>query len=156
MRHVFSFGLLAAAISYTFYGLRTLEFMSGPIPGPGYFPLVVGVGLIALTGYNFGKGLMHYRASLSQQNVQKEKSHEEELCPADVVWILVLFVGFILILPLVGALLSMIAFVWSVMFVINREKPVKNLVYGVLLAGALYLLFETLLRAGLPAGSLWS
>jgi putative tricarboxylic transport membrane protein len=53
-----------------------------------------------------------------------------------------------------GAVVAGALFLLGCLWLLNREQPVLNAVLGVGLATGLYLLFQTLLNAGLPAGVL--
>jgi putative tricarboxylic transport membrane protein len=53
-----------------------------------------------------------------------------------------------------GALVAGALFLLGCLWLLNREHPVLNAVLGIGLSVGLYLLFQTLLNAGLPAGVL--
>jgi putative tricarboxylic transport membrane protein len=53
-----------------------------------------------------------------------------------------------------GALVAGALFLLGCLWLLNREHPVQNAVLGIGLSVGLYLLFQTLLNAGLPAGVL--
>jgi hypothetical protein len=53
-----------------------------------------------------------------------------------------------------GAVVAGTLFLLGCLWLLNREHPVVNAVLGIGISVGLYLLFETLLNAGLPAGVL--
>ena len=66
---------------------------------------------------------------------------------AAVVFMLIFFV------PL-GAIVGSALFLLAVLFLLNRKQPVVNVVIALGLPVLVYLLFQTALNAGLPAGIL--
>lgn len=126
--------------------------------GPGFFPRVIGVLGVALT-------LAALVASLRPEDPGRETDgsgvDEEEAGEADlgrhprtmavvVAASAVLAAAFV---PL-GAVVACALFLFGCLWFLGGARPVVNAAIGLGLAVGLYLLFETLLSAGLPAGVL--
>lgn len=151
MQSVFSLTLLVLSALYTWMGYSTLDIMSGGMPGPGYFPLLTGLGLVVLTFWTLLKDVRRQRRAAS---VTASDAHPQY--PRDVALLLVLFAAYIFMLPYLGMLLSTGVFMFLVLQGINRAAWTRNAVYAVLAPGGVYLLFEVFLKTGLPTGTLWA
>ena len=173
MKTWFSLALLAASVAYTAYGLHTLNLfdMSGR-PGAGYFPLIVGVLLIAATSLNavrdFGE---RRRAALpevgrrsetglakgtptSAESQQPDSPDADRCHGIDVFVALCMLFVFIFSLNILGGLASMMTFMLMFLFFFNRGAVVTNVVYSLALPVFLYWLFRIMLNASLPIGLL--
>ncbi len=152
MQSVFSLTLLIASVLYTWVGYTTLEVMAAGIPGPGYFPLLIGIALTILTLWTFIKDVRQQRRlAASDGGTQRDPVY-----PQDVVWLIALFSAYIFLMPTLGMLMSTGIFMFLVLQVINRGAWLKNGVYAVLMPAGTYLLFEVFLKTGLPTGSVWA
>ncbi len=151
MQSVFSLTLLVLSALYTWMGYSTLDIMSGGMPGPGYFPLLTGLGLVVLTFWTLLKDVRRRRRLASVEQAQEHQTR-----PRDVALLVVLFGAYIFMLPYLGMLLSTGVFMFLVLQGINGSAWGKNLVYAVLAPGGVYLLFEVFLKTGLPTGILWA
>ncbi|MDN3520149.1 tripartite tricarboxylate transporter TctB family protein [Halomonas ramblicola] len=178
MRIWFSLTLFVLSILYLAYGLSTLSiFTSAGRPGPGFFPTLVGAGLVIFTAINCYKDFMERRASAAKAqqtamekqlskfddddtNDQEEKgtNSQGELSgqryTKDVVWAIALITLFIAVLKPLGAILSMVVFMLILLWKFNPKRMKFNVLYSVLFPLGIYLLFEVWLRAGLPEGIL--
>lgn len=173
MRFWFSLGLFAFSVAYFIYGINTLNFMT-PFgrPGPGYFPALVGVGLILSTGINLVKDTLAIRqkgvtffsvSALSDVSggaqalagAGREQSEEKETSihyPKDVMIVVILIAALILLLTQLGGLISMAVFMILLLSIMNSGNLIKNVAYSLLLPIFLYLLFDVWLNASLPIG----
>ncbi|MGO4890004.1 tripartite tricarboxylate transporter TctB family protein [Anaerobacillus sp. MEB173] len=167
MRLWFSIGFFVASILYTLYGLQTLSFLtSAGRPGPGYFPLIIGVGLIICTGVNCIKDFKARKQSkevnATSENIDVKEidsisleEKDEDITTKykkDTVWMIFLIFGFIAVLTTLGGLVTMMLFMFVLLWKFNRGKIVKNTIYSILFPIGLYLLFDVWLQAGLPKG----
>lgn len=147
MQFFFSLGLLVASLAYTVYGLVTLDLVDSiGRPGPGYFPLIIGVLLILTTSYKSVKTLKTMNSA--------EAFDQEETYLTDTLVTIGLICLFLVTLKFLGAILSMVLFVGAFLAYFNRGRTVFNIIYSLVLPIAVYLLFNVALRAGLPKGLL--
>ena len=173
MKAWFSLSLFVTSVAYTAYGLHTLSLvdMSGR-PGAGYFPLIVGVLLIAATSFNAVRDFRARRpavAAAAAGQSEGEPAVDAATSPdgppptlsdgarrygRDVFVTLCMLFVFILSLTVLGGLLSMTAFMLMFLFYFNRTKMVTNIVYSLALPLFLYWLFKIMLNASLPIGLL--
>lgn len=145
MRFLFSMALLAFALLYTGFGFYSLDLidMSGRL-GAGFFPAVVGVLMIATTAANC---------------VQEFRRQRQETIPLRALWrdaaeVTGLIALFLLLLPYAGSLLTILAFTGLYLYRFNRGRRLFNAVYAVAFSTVVFLLFEVVLKTGLPKGVL--
>ncbi|MXZ28236.1 MAG: tripartite tricarboxylate transporter TctB family protein [Gammaproteobacteria bacterium] len=145
MRFLFSMALLAFSLSYTGYALYSLDLLDrADRLGPGFFPAIVGVLLIATTAAN---AIREYRR-------QREAATALQPLWRDVAEVTGLIALFLALLPYAGSLLTILAFTFLYLYRFNRVRGWFNAVYAVAFSAAVYLLFEVVLQAGLPQGVL--
>lgn len=142
MRAGFLGALLLVAGGYAYVAFAELSYLSsaGRL-GPGFFPRIIGVALIALCAYSLYADRAFAREPLSP------------------FWrALAVMVGlsaaFVAALELIGGLLSMIAFMAAAAAYLNRGRHVQNVVLALLLPIAFYVLFRVWLNAAVPRGML--
>jgi hypothetical protein len=142
MRAGFLAAVLALAGGYTVLAFTELTWLSsaGRL-GPGFFPRLIGLCLIALCAYSLYAERRNAEASLS----------------AD--WrtaagVAVVSAAFVVLLDVLGGLLAMIAFMAAALYFLNRGRPLQNALLAVLLPAGLYLLFRVWLNAAMPSGML--
>ncbi|MFC0270472.1 tripartite tricarboxylate transporter TctB family protein [Metabacillus herbersteinensis] len=146
MRAVFSGILLVLSIFFTIYGFNYDYLTNGGQVGAGFFPRWIGFLLILFTGISFWKDL---------RIVLKEKQETKELTYVKtVVYVLGLSVLFIASLQILGTLLSMIFYVFSLLILLNSGKIWTNVIVSLAVPIGTYLLLETWLNAGFPKGFL--
>ena len=144
---------VAAALCLAFgaavaWGAAQLPMGSVRLPGPGAFPLAIGIGLMVLAA------LMLRRGPRAPANTSDDPP--EPFGHARVALVCALVAAFVLVLPAIGFLaasaLLMIAF-----HVIGADGRLgwRPLVAGAVTAGAAYALFAVLLDVPLPRGWLW-
>ena len=150
MQLFFSLGLLVSSLAFTIYGLSTLDLLDSlGRPGPGYFPLMIGVALVVCTAINSVKTFKE-RALMAAS----DKEIEEERYVKDTVVVVALITLFLVTLNILGSILSMILFLGLFLSYFNKGKLKFNIIYGLLLPIGVHVLFDVLLRAGLPKGIL--
>jgi putative tricarboxylic transport membrane protein len=118
--------------------------------GPGFFPRIIG-----------GIGVVLTLVALVGSLRRVDPVTEADAGAGDLgrhPWTLAIVVGASAALAaaytVLGAIVAGALFLLGCLWLLNREHPVLNAALGVGLATGLYLLFETLLNAGLPAGVL--
>lgn len=144
MRAGFLLALLVAASGYTYVAFAELPWLSsaGRL-GPGFFPRLIGLGLVALLGASLVLDL-------------RRAPPAGALSPYWPVAALLALVSaiFVALLDVVGGLLAMIAFLGGAFWLLNRERVLQSVLVAVLLPLAVYLLFVVWLKATLPRGML--
>jgi Tripartite tricarboxylate transporter TctB family len=120
-------------------------------PGPGYLPVLLTIGLIAL-------GLALAAAWIFGPRARSGDAPALSLEPrgmarAGLVWLALVVCAF-LIEPL-GFLVAGEVLVVLVIVVIERMRSIPSIVALLLVPPAMYLLFATLLEVQLPEGTLW-
>lgn len=153
MQLVFSLGLLLSSVAFTAYGLTTLDLQdSVGRPGPGYFPLIVGALLILTTAINTFKDFRSLKKDSSESLVE-EDGHDQKYFKDSVI-VIILITVFLLALKSLGSILSMMLFMILFLSYFNKGKHKFNIIYSLLLPIGVFVLFDVLLRAGLPQGIL--
>lgn len=123
--------------------------------GPGFFPRIVGIAGLALTLWSLVAAV---RAPADEDEVVPL---EDEVGDADLgkhPRLLALMVAaavvFLVTLLSLGAIVSSAVFLLAMLFMLNRQHLLLNVAVALGLPLGLYLLFQTLLNAGLPDGIL--
>lgn len=141
LRLAFSLGLLLLATAYTWIAFTDMSFMIRGRLGPGFFPRIIGALTIAFLLYSLVVDARRFRTREPGTPYLRD--------------ILVFFgycIGFVLLLPRLGGLLSMIVFMLAALFTFNRARPLLNVAIAVALPVGLYLLFDVWLNAAVPEG----
>ena len=160
MRLWFSIGFLVFSLAFTIYGLQTLDVVATTgRPGPGYFPLIIGILLIVCTGINCIKDLkerVRSKKSVTAQdadNIERPADdNAQKVYIKDTVVVGVLIACLIILLNILGSILSMMIFMFVFLCYFNRKKHLLNVIYSVLFPISVHFLFDVWLRAGLPKG----
>lgn len=144
MRAGFLLAILFLAACYTYVAFAELNYLSsaGRL-GPGFFPRIIGVSLLAL-------------CALSLYAEAKRRPEEDGTSPT---WrsaaVLALLSGILVaLLDVLGGLVSMIVFMAAALWILNRGRPLQNALVAVLLPLGIYVVFEVLLKAAMPRGIL--
>lgn len=144
LRAGFLLVVLFLAACYTYVAFADLNYLSsaGRL-GPGFFPRIIGVSLVALCAFSLYADLKRFPAA-------------EAMSPA---WrsaaLLALLSGvFVALLELLGGLLSMMAFMAAALWIFNRGRALQNALIAVLLPLGIYVVFEVWLKATMPRGLL--
>ena len=142
MRLAFTAAILFVAVYYTIVAFTELDFLSatGRL-GPGFFPRIVGLALIATCLFSIAGDLRARRIGGGSSRF----------------WPITLAVAvlsglFVLLLDVLGGLLAMVAYLLAALSLLNRGRVVQNVLVSVLLPVALYLLFDVWLNAAMPPG----
>lgn len=142
MRVAFTLAILCVSAVYTYAAFAELPFLSsaGRL-GPGFFPRIIGVGLIAFTLYNLYFDLKH-------------RHKEAEVSPFWGVTAMVALLSglFIVGLELLGGILGMTGFMLAALFFLNRSQPLLNVVVAITVPIGIYMVFRVWLSAAMPEG----
>ena len=155
--------VLVVLVGYTWMAFQEMEWVTaaGRI-GAGFFPRVIGVLGIVVTVISLAQAL---RVRRGDEGAALEEdvgaSPEDEFGSADLgrhpaalIVMVVASVVLVATLTSLGAVLASALFLFAMLWYLNREHLVVNVVLSVALPLALYLLFQTFLNAGLPSGVL--
>lgn len=123
--------------------------------GPGFFPRIVGFLGLAITLWSL------VVAVRSPESADEVVSLEDEVGDADLgkhprlLAIMVLAAtGFVFTLVMLGAIVSSALFLFLMLWLLNRQHLLLNVAVSLGLPLGLFLLFQSLLNAGLPHGIL--
>jgi putative tricarboxylic transport membrane protein len=137
--------VVAAVYTWMAFGMEW-QTTAGRI-GPGFFPRIVGGLTVVLCVVAIVRSLRERRPPAEGDS--DAPAHGRLVAVASVA-----LVGYLLVFEYLGAALASVAFMLVILPVVNRGRPVANVVMAVLLPAALYLLLEVGLGAGLPPGPL--
>ena len=115
-------------------------------PGPGFVPLVLGVGLIGLSGIYFALALRH--RTLPAPDWERSRWRGPLLATAAVI-------GYGSMLIYMGFALTTAAFITFWVLVIEGRRLRTSLVYAVLATAGLFAIFAWGLQLRLPIGPIW-
>jgi hypothetical protein len=126
--------------------------------GPGFFPRLIGILSVAIVLWGLVKSLLPGAVDDEDEVVGGEdEAGDADLGKHPVPLILVVAAAAVFLLiffvPL-GAIIGCALFLLVTLFLLNRRQPVVNVVIALALPVLVYLLFQTALNAGLPAGIL--
>ncbi len=142
MRLAFSAVILCLAVFYTFIAFAELGFLSGTGRlGPGYFPRIVGVALVATCLFSI----------YGDVRARRIDGGASRFWPTTLA-VAALSGVFVLLLDVLGGLLAMVAYMLATLSLLNRGRMLQNLLISVLLPAGLYLLFDVWLNATVPRG----
>jgi putative tricarboxylic transport membrane protein len=123
------------------------DYMTTYTPGPGFHPLWLGVCLgllsLALLADTF-------RRKGSLKNAEKRLPEGKSLLRVGL--ILLFTAGFALSMTMLGFILTVILFVFLVLFVLERYSVFKSILYSCIMSGAIFLIFRYWLNVALPKG----
>lgn len=156
MRLLFSAATFVFSIAFTLYGIATLDLYDiNHRPGPGYFPLILGVLLLITTSANVYKDFKILKRLKSDQELNDVVRKAKQAHYAkDTVVIIACLSFLIFTLNILGAIISMVLFCLAFLAYFNRGKYRQNLIYSIVFPASVYLLFDVWLQAGLPDGLL--
>ena len=125
--------------------------------GPGFFPRIIGILSLAIIVWGLVRSLLPNAVDDEDEVVGEDEAGEADLGKHPIPLVLVLAAATLFLLiffvPL-GAIVGCALFLLVVLFLLNRKQPVLNVVIALGLPVLVYLLFQTALNAGLPAGIL--
>ena len=144
MRAIFLLAVLCLASFYTYVAFADLSFLSstGRL-GPGFFPRMIGILLIATCAYSL----------LMEAGFRRPRNEEDNEGHRGTTAIVAGFsAGFVLLLEILGGLPAMILFMLAMLSLLNRGRILQNVAVSLLLPAALYFMFHVWLKASFPEG----
>lgn len=144
MRVAFLLAILTGSALYTYAAFAELAFLSvtGRL-GPGFFPRLIGIGLVLCCLLNLWPDLRKGRFD----------DFASPRWPV-VGLVIALSGGLVLMFSILGGTLSMVAFLLVALSILNRGRHVQNVVIAILLPAGVYFLFDKWLNASMPEGML--
>lgn len=134
-----------ALAAYVFLEGRELDFYADGVPGPGFFPILVGIALLV-------SGLMLIALRLLRIGMPEAEDEERsQILPRSLLVWLVLILSAALI-PVLGFVATMVLLVAALLFGFERRRSIGALVAVVLIPGLAYWLFARVLGVLLPTG----
>ena len=117
--------------------------------GPGFFPFWLGIILAAFSLFRF---ILCF----------KEKYDAEEIKPRLPGWralgrlglIMLIMAGFALVMSSLGFIATVFLFVFAILFVLEGDRLLKSIFYGVMFSAAVFLIFRYWMEVDLPTGLL--
>lgn len=152
--------LVVAIGAAAFIGSRSLGYWDDLGPGPGFFPLWLGVLLVVLGLIWFGQEL---RARLrpetpgTPESPNRPTADEEETPDYSLPTVLAILVSLCVLaacLELVGYQVSMLVFLLFHLLVVGRRGPLQSLVIAVIGSFGVFYAFTRLLTVPLPVSSI--
>lgn len=144
MKNWFNLFVFVASVIYLSLAIP-LPFMKDGVPGSGFLPIIVGLLLVILTGFDLVRNF----------NKNKEgsfsKSHLKDLG-----FLCLACLGYAFLFNILGALISTILFIFIVLCLLSRKTWKVNILTTILFSAFIFLLFEVALDVGLPMGILES
>ena len=143
MRAAFLAGVLLIATGYTYVAFTGLPYLSsaGRL-GPGFFPRLIGVALLALVLYSLA-------VDVKRADDRTPSRHWRVT-----VALAALSAAFVAVIEVLGGLLAMIAFMAIALAILNPGRRLQNALVALGLPIAVYLVFRLWLNAAIPPGLL--
>lgn len=140
MRIAFLLGVLAASTWYSYVAFSDLAFLTnrGRL-GPGFFPRIVGLVLVAMTVWVLTDALRSRRDQV-----------EDIGRWSDAVLLISLALIFAVMLRFFGGFAATVIYLALTLSVLNRGRHLQNALVSVLVPIAIYALFDRLLNASMP------
>jgi len=123
------------------------DYLTTYTPGPGFHPFWLGICLALLSL------VLLFNTFLRKRSKEDKKSRlpgKKSLLRVGL--ILLLTAGFALFMTRVGFVLTVAVFVFLILFVLERYSLLKSLLYGILMSGAVLLIFRVWLDVDIPKG----
>lgn len=141
MRTGFLVLILAGGVFYTYVAFADLGFLTrtGRL-GPGFFPRIVGLAMIAVTIW----ALTDTLRGLGEAEDGAGKSWLDALI------LIALAIGYAVLLRLFGGFVATVLYLALTFSVLNRGRYLQNAILSILLPAGIYLLFDRVLNASMP------
>ena len=127
---------------------------------PTLFPKIVSYLFLATAACMMGKATINYwnwKKKTSGINIEENIKTDfkiEHFPLKEFIPVLTFFVIYLLIIEHVGFIISTIMLSLAWIFYVNKNKPVRNIIFSVVFPVVVYLLFEKVLTIYLPKGFL--
>ncbi|PWK62511.1 tripartite tricarboxylate transporter TctB family protein [Roseicyclus mahoneyensis] len=151
MRIAFLLTVLGGAIFYTYIAFTDLGFMTrtGRL-GPGFFPRVVGLGIVVFTLWALFDALRDARLSAQGAAVTGPGDAHSTGRWRDAATLMGLAVGYGILLPIFGGFVATVIYMLIALSIINSGKHLLNVILAIVIPAGVYLLFDRILNASMP------
>ncbi|MDF2675124.1 MAG: hypothetical protein K0R09_3393 [Clostridiales bacterium] len=141
-------GLVILALAF----VQKLPYMKNNIPGPGFFPIVCGIGIAV-----FGALIIvenQSKAKKAKESNTKDKDSEENIINKaelrNFAYIIGSSILVLILTPLIGMLISIGAVVTLLVKILAEESLIKSIIIGAGTTIVLFLIFRLFLGVPLP------
>lgn len=132
------------ALCYLLGGSK-LQFLEEFGPGPGFFPVLLGITLLALS-------VAHFLSAKKSVSGGSGDFHPRQLLRPAAVMVALCLSAFVL--EFLGFLITVFLLVFLVLVFLERYRAPVSALLAICISGGFYLLFETWLKVPLPQGFL--
>lgn len=137
-----------AALSYYTWDASSMPLGESSMPGPGLFPMIVGIAGILFSIIVIVDALPKIRKRSTIELPQGSTAK-------GIVGVLLLLAGYVLVIDLLGTYLSSAIFAVLSIKVLSHHPWWRSALYGVVMGVTCVFLFDYLLNVSLPQSSLW-
>ncbi len=143
-----SIATLLLGIYYLIQALRMPFWTAGGIPGGGFLPTLLGVGMIFLS-------LLWLVKTVAMPPVLRQGGEIERGAIRRPVYVLLALVGYLFFFRILGFVLVSVALIWVLLWVFDPDRSawrraVKGAAASVLIVALFYVVFVTLLALDIP------
>lgn len=148
--------LLVVLVGYTEIGFEMEWRTTAGRIGPGFFPRIIGLLAILLTLISIVQAMRRKDDDDDIPVLEEDEMGEADLGrhPVALVATVLAAAALVATLTSLGAIVASALFMFGMLWFLNRGHLVTNIVLSLALPIGLYVLLQTLLNAGLPAGIL--
>lgn len=140
---------------YLLVGILAMRIPEGTaFPGPRFFPGIIAALVAALSLLQIGIALRAHRAAEAAPEEEPADDPDPRFDRRSLLWVLGGFLGFVLLLDLLGWLLGAGALFWCVARAFGSRAVLRDAVVGLSVAAAAYIAFDMMLGLSLPSGLL--
>ena len=150
--------VLSVAALFNVFSIRSQEGLA--VTGPRFFPFVVCLGLVLLSAAYVIETALHRTPAPPDDALPHPATDDGEAVPAppsrllEPALLAVLLVAYMFVFLLLGYIISTTLFFVGAARILGSQKLVRDLVVGLVLSIAVYVLFSQLLGIVLPTGVL--
>jgi hypothetical protein len=149
MRIAFLVVLLGGAVFYSYIAFVDLNFLTrtGRL-GPGFFPRMIGVGMVVMTLWAILDALRDRRRVAAGGPAGEDDAPGGSF--RDAALLIALALGFAVLMRLFGGFVATFLYLAVTLSVLNPGRHLQNALVALLLPLGVYLLFDRLLNANMP------
>ena len=149
MRIVFMIVLLCGAIFYTYIAFYDLNFMTrtGRL-GPGFFPRLVGLGIVVMTLWAIVDALRDRRAIGAGGTDPYDMTPDARW--RDFALLVALVLGYAILIRLFGGWISTVVYLGTALYLLNPGRHLQNALVALIFPTTVYLLFDRVLNENMP------
>ncbi len=128
---------------------QKFEYASKFGTGPGFFPFWLGIVLAAFSLFRF---IISFKEQYNAEEMKPRLPGLRSLGRLGL--IMLIMTGFALIMSSLGFIVTVFLFVFSILFVLEGDRLLKSIFYGVMFSAVVFLIFRFWLEVDLPTGLL--